>query len=76
MKKISNNYTNSIFENIKNINIDEYGNEYWFVRTLQKVLKYKEDKVMQQLVAQVPWGHNIVLIDKEKNKEIRKCNVK
>lgn len=74
MKKISNNYTNSIFENIKNI--DEYGNEYWFVRTLQKVLKYKEDKVMQQLVAQVPWGHNIVLIDKEKNKEIRKCNVK
>ena len=54
MKKISNNYTNSIFENIKNI--DEYGNEYWFVRTLQKVLKYKEDKVMQQLVAQVPWG--------------------
>ena len=69
MKKISNNYTNSIFENIKNINIDEYGNEYWFVRTLQKVLKYKEDKVMQQLVVQVPWGHNIVLMDKAKNKE-------
>ena len=67
MKKIGNNYTNSIFENIKNI--DEYRNEYWFVRTLQKVLEYKDDKVMQQLVVQVPWGHNIVLMDKAKNKE-------
>ena len=27
---------------------------------------------MQQLVAQVPWGHNIVLMDRVKDKEIRK----
>ncbi len=27
---------------------------------------------MQQLVAQVPWGHNVILMDKVKDKEIRK----
>ena len=30
----------NIFESIKHI--DEYGNEYWSARTLQKVLEYKE----------------------------------
>ena len=40
MKKIGNEYANSIFENIKHI--DEYGNEYWEARELQKVLKYGE----------------------------------
>ena len=39
MKKIGNNYNNSMFENIKHI--DEYGNEYWYARELQKVLEYK-----------------------------------
>ena len=41
MKKIENknNYTESTFENIKNI--DEEGMEYWFARDLQKVLEYK-----------------------------------
>jgi len=39
MKKFSNKNTNSTFENIKHI--DEYGNEYWFARELQKVLEYK-----------------------------------
>ncbi len=40
MKKISTNHTNKMFENIKHI--DEYGNEYWYARELQKVLEYKE----------------------------------
>ena len=31
---------NSIFENVKHV--DENGNEYWFARDLQDVLKYKE----------------------------------
>ena len=35
-------------------------------------LEYKDDELMQQLVAQVPWGHNIVLMEKIKDKEIRK----
>ena len=40
MKKISTNHTSNMFENIKYI--DEYGNEYWYARELQKVLEYKE----------------------------------
>ena len=35
-------------------------------------LEYKDDELVQQLVAQVPWGHNIVLMEKIKDKEIRK----
>ena len=33
------NYNESIFESIKHI--DEYGNEFWYARELQKVLEYK-----------------------------------
>ena len=40
MNKIDNKYTNSTFEDIKHI--DEYGNEYWLARELQKVLEYRE----------------------------------
>ena len=34
------NYTESMFDSIKHI--DEFGNEYWEARELQKVLEYKE----------------------------------
>ena len=34
MKKIDNEYTNSVFESIKHI--DEFGNEFWYARELQK----------------------------------------
>ncbi len=40
MKMIENEYTNSIFENIKHM--DAYGNEYWYARELSKVLEYKD----------------------------------
>ena len=40
MKKISDKYTDATFDNIKHI--DEYGNEFWFARELQKVLEYKD----------------------------------
>ena len=33
-------YTKEIFEDIKHI--DEFGNEYWLARELQKVLEYKD----------------------------------
>ena len=33
-------YTDKIFEDIKHI--DEYGNEFWYARELQKVLEYKD----------------------------------
>ena len=48
MERINNNS----FESIKHI--DEYGNEYWFARELQKILEYKE------------WRNFIIVIDKAK----------
>lgn len=52
MKEIANNYTNNIFEDIKHI--DEYGNEYWFARDLQKVFEYKD------------WRNFLKVLDKAK----------
>ena len=40
MEEIFNKSASKTFENIKHI--DEYGNEYWFARDLQKVLEYKD----------------------------------
>ena len=50
MKEVVNKYTSKTFENIKHI--DEYGNEFWYARELQKVLEYKE------------WRNFKVVIDK------------
>ena len=49
-KDTNNQYTDNIFESIKHL--DEYGNEYWYARELQKVLNYKE------------WRNFKVVIDK------------
>lgn len=48
MKEIVDRYTNNIFENIKHI--DEYGNEYWYARELQKVLEYKDWRNFQKVI--------------------------
>lgn len=34
--------------------------------------EYKDDEKWQQLVAKLPWGHNLLLIEKIKDKDIRK----
>ncbi len=34
--------------------------------------EYKDDENLQQLVANLPWGHNLLLIEKFKDKETRK----
>ena len=39
-KKEFNNHTDNTFASIRHL--DEYGNEYWYARELQKVLEYKE----------------------------------
>ena len=41
-------YNNSIFENIKHV--DEYGNEYWYARELQKVLEYKDWRNFKKVI--------------------------
>ena len=48
MKKLENKYTNDTFENIKHV--DEYGNEFWFARELQKVLEYKDWRNFQKVI--------------------------
>ena len=48
MKKITDKYTNNTFENIKHI--DDYGNEFWFARELQKVLEYKDWRNFQKVI--------------------------
>ena len=49
------------------------------VRNLKYMKKfyreYKDDELVQQLVAQIPWGHNIVLMTKLKDINIRKIYV-
>ena len=41
-------YNETIFENIKHI--DDYENEYWYARELQKVLEYKEWRNFQKVI--------------------------
>ena len=38
-------------------------------------LEYKDDEIVQQVVAQLPWGHNLLLLDKIKDKNIRKLYI-
>ena len=65
MKKIDNkdNYTNSIFESIKNI--DEYGKEYWYARELQKVLEYKDWRNFQKVIDKAVISAKNSISDKE-----------
>ena len=56
------NYNNSVFENIKHIN--EYGQEFWYARELQKVLEYTE------------WRNFLKIVEKAKSAcEASKNNV-
>ncbi len=41
-------YTDKNFEDIKHI--DEYGNEYWYARELQKALEYKEWRNFEKVI--------------------------
>ena len=47
-KRFESKYTSSIFENIKHI--DDWGNEYWYARELQKVLEYKDWRNFQKVI--------------------------
>ena len=50
------------------------------VRNLKYMKKIAEEypdfEFVQQVVAQIPWGHNIILMDKVKNREERKWYIK
>ena len=63
MKMIENEYTNSIFENIKHI--DDYGNEYWYARELQKVLEYKDWRNFLKVIDKAVLSANNSVSNKE-----------
>ena len=60
---IGNEYTNSIFENIKHM--DDYGNEYWYARELQKVLEYKDWRNFQKVIDKAVLSANNSVSNKE-----------
>ncbi len=48
MKNIIQNYSETIFESIKHL--DEFGNEYWLARELQRVLGYTQWRSINDLI--------------------------
>ena len=70
-------YGNKFIDNISHELKLEFTNVDGFsVRNLKYMkkfyLEYKEDELVQRIVAQLPWRHNIVLMSKLKNNKIRK----
>ncbi len=42
----------------------------------QFYLEYKNDSILQQLVGELPWGHNILIFSRIKNKKEREYYLK
>lgn len=73
-------YGNKFIENIAKAIRLEYPNIKGFSTRNLKYMKkfyneYKNDEKVQQLVAHLPWGHNILLIEKIKEKNIRQIYI-
>ena len=69
-------YGNSFIKNVAmEIKLDNPDIAGFSERNLKRMKRfyneYKEYEKMPQAVAQIPWGHNIVLFEKIKNKNIR-----
>lgn len=64
MKIIENKYSNNTFENIKHI--DDYGNEYWYARELQKVLEYKDWRNFQKVIDKAVYYQPIIVFQMKK----------
>ena len=70
-------YGNSFIKNVATeIKIEFPNIEGFSERNLRNMKlfysEYKDDEIWQQLVAKLPWGHNLLLIQKIKDKYIRK----
>ena len=63
MNKISTKHTNNMFEDIKHI--DDYGNEYWHARELQKVLEYKDWRNFKKVIDKAVLSANNSVSNKE-----------
>lgn len=74
-------YGNSFIENVANAIKIDYPNIKGFsnrnLKYMKKLyLEYKDNEKMQQLVAQLPWGHNILLMEKIKDINVIEIYVK
>ena len=63
MEETVNKSTSKTFEDIKHI--DEYVNEYWFARDLQKVLEYKDWKNFNKVIDKAIISANNSIHDNE-----------
>lgn len=45
---VENNYTETLFKSIKQVN--EYGNEFWYARELQKALEYTQWRRFEEVI--------------------------
>ena len=71
MEMTTNRYNENIFESIKHI--DEYGNEYWLARELQKVLEYKDWRNFKKVIDKaILSAKNSVSIEKDWIVEVNK----
>ena len=69
-------YGNSFIKNVTRIIKLEYSDiKGFFDRNLRSMKhlynEYKNNEKWQQVIANLPWGHNILLMEKIKNKEVR-----
>ena len=69
-------YGNSFIKNVSHSIKLAYPNIKWFSDRSLRSMKYfyneyKDNGKWQQIVAKLPWGHNVLLFEKIKDKEIR-----
>lgn len=75
-KKYGNNFTRKLSIELKLSFPNMKGFSERNIRSMRHFYEeYKEDEKWQQLVAKLPWGHNLLLMEKVKNKMIRKIYV-
>lgn len=73
-------YGNSFIKNISHyIRLEYPGIKGFSERNLMRMKRfyneYKKEKKLPQLVAHLPWGHNVVLMEKIKNIKVRKVYI-
>ena len=72
-KKYGNNFTKQVSIELKLTFPNMKGFSERNIRAMRLFYEeYKDDEIWQQLVAKLPWGHNLLLIEKIKDKSIRK----
>ena len=75
-KEYGSNFTKQVSQELKLTFPNMKGFSERNIRAMRMFYEeYANDEKWQQLVAKLPWGHNLLLIEKIKDKEIRKVYV-